>query len=69
MIFSRCSDCWGAGAEMEGGWIRLAAPSRRHGSRTIFVCKASLVADNTVQAGVTYGSNIEVYKNFWRKKI
>lgn len=67
-IFSRTSCCWGAGTLIEGGWMRLAAPSGRNGHRTIFVCKASLVADNVVQAGVIYGNDVELYKNFWRKK-
>jgi len=46
-IASKCSCTWGAGQKFgDTGWIQLASPSKRHkeDTRTIFVCKASLIA-------------------------
>jgi hypothetical protein len=45
-IASKTSCCWGAGFKFgDSGWIKLASPSARMGQiRTVFVCKASLVA-------------------------
>jgi len=46
-IASKTSCCWGAGHKFgETGWIQLCSPSiqSKGDTRTIFVCKASLIA-------------------------
>ena len=50
-INARTSSCWGAGRKIgDSGWIQLATPSAqsRGDLRTIFVCRASLVAPEPV---------------------